>query len=31
MYKSLSAIASKVAGTRWNGFAFFGLDGEKPE
>ena len=31
MYKSLSAIASKVAGTRWNGFAFFGLDGGKPE
>ncbi len=22
-YQSLSAIASKVAGTRWNGFAFF--------
>jgi Protein of unknown function (DUF2924) len=26
-YQSLSAIASEVAGSRWNGFAFFGLDG----
>jgi hypothetical protein len=26
-YYSLSAIASKVTGTRWNGFAFFGLKG----
>jgi hypothetical protein len=26
-YASLSAIASRVAGTRWNGFAFFGLNG----
>ena len=25
-YQSLSAIASQVAGSRWNGFAFFGLD-----
>jgi len=25
-YQSLSAIASEVAGSRWNGFAFFGLD-----
>jgi hypothetical protein len=24
-YKSLSAIATEVAGTRWNGFLFFGL------
>jgi hypothetical protein len=28
-YQSLSAIASEVAGTRWNGFLFFGLTGEK--
>jgi len=26
IYDSLSSIASKVAGTRWNGFAFFGLN-----
>jgi Protein of unknown function (DUF2924) len=26
-YQSLSAIASEVAGSRWNGFAFFALDG----
>jgi Protein of unknown function (DUF2924) len=26
-YGSLSAIASEVAGSRWNGFAFFALDG----
>ena len=24
-YKSLSAVASEIAGTRWNGYAFFGL------
>lgn len=24
-YKTLSAIATKIAGTRWNGFLFFGL------
>ena len=24
-YSSLSAIASEITGTRWNGFAFFGL------
>ena len=24
-YKSLSAIATEVAGTRWNGYTFFGL------
>ena len=27
-YQSLSAIASEVAGSRWNGFAFFALDGK---
>jgi hypothetical protein len=27
-YESLSAIASSVAGTRWNGFSFFGLNRE---
>jgi DUF2924 family protein len=26
-YQSLSAIASSVTGTRWNGFAFFALNG----
>jgi Protein of unknown function (DUF2924) len=26
-YLSLSAIAHKITGTRWNGFAFFGLKG----
>ena len=26
IYDSLSSIASSVAGTRWNGFAFFGLN-----
>jgi hypothetical protein len=30
-YPSLSAIASEVAGTRWNGFLFFGLAGGKEE
>ena len=25
LYKSLSSIAREVTGTRWNGFAFFGL------
>ena len=28
-YGSVSAIASKVAGTRWNGFSFFGLTAGK--
>ena len=28
-YDSLSAIASSVTGTRWNGFAFFGLNKER--
>ncbi len=27
-YKSLSAIATEIAGTRWNGFTFFALDKE---
>jgi Protein of unknown function (DUF2924) len=27
-YASLSAIASEITGTRWNGLAFFGLKGE---
>lgn len=26
-YRSLSAIACEIAGTRWNGYLFFGLDG----
>ena len=29
-YDSLSSIASMVAGTRWNGFAFFGLNKKVP-
>jgi hypothetical protein len=28
-YHSLSAIARQVTGTRWNGFAFFGLTGRR--
>jgi len=28
LYKSLSKIANEIAGTRWNGFTFFGLDRE---
>ncbi|WP_104206311.1 DUF2924 domain-containing protein [Holospora curviuscula] len=28
-YKSLSAIARKITGTRWNGPAFFGVRGNK--
>ena len=27
-FASLSAIAGEIAGTRWNGFAFFGLEQE---
>jgi hypothetical protein len=27
-FTSLSAIAAEIAGTRWNGFAFFGLEKE---
>jgi hypothetical protein len=30
-FRSLSAIASKVTGVRWNGFLFFGLNGGKEE
>lgn len=29
MYRSLSAIASEVAGTKWNGFLFFNLSAEE--
>jgi len=29
IYKSLSAIAREVTGTKWNGFAFFQLDTKK--
>jgi hypothetical protein len=28
-YRSLSAIATEVTGTRWNGLAFFGLTGRR--
>ena len=28
-YRSLSAIAREVTGTRWNGFTFFGLGGRR--
>ncbi len=28
-YGSLSAIATEITGTRWNGFAFFGLTGTR--
>jgi hypothetical protein len=28
-YRSLSAIAGEVTGTRWNGLAFFGLNGKR--
>jgi Protein of unknown function (DUF2924) len=28
-YRSLSAIACQVTGTRWNGLAFFGLTGKR--
>ena len=28
-YRSLSAIACEVTGTRWNGLAFFGLTGKR--
>ena len=27
-FTSLSAIAGEITGTRWNGFAFFGLEKE---
>jgi hypothetical protein len=29
VYRSLTAIACQVAGTRWNGYTFFGLDTPK--
>jgi len=29
-FDSLSAVAKAATGTRWNGFLFFGLNGEKP-
>lgn len=28
-FKSLSLVASKIAGTRWNGYGFFGLLGKE--
>jgi hypothetical protein len=28
-YKSLSAIALEITGTKWNGFVFFGIDKER--
>ena len=28
-YKSLSAIATKIAGTKWNGLKFFAVGGKK--
>ena len=28
LFKSLSAIAREVTGTRWNGLAFFGIAGK---
>jgi hypothetical protein len=30
-YKSLSAVARAIAGTRWNGPAFFGLRSHSPK
>jgi len=30
-YRSLSAIAMEVTGTRWNGLAFFGLTGARKQ
>jgi Protein of unknown function (DUF2924) len=30
-FSSLSAIATQVTGTRWNGIAFFGLTARKPK
>jgi len=30
-FKSLSAAARAITGTRWNGFLFFGLIGRKPD
>ena len=28
-YKSLSAVARAITGTRWNGLIFFGLKGQR--
>jgi hypothetical protein len=28
LFDSLSTIASRIAGSRWNGFVFFGIDGD---
>jgi len=30
VYRSLSAVAFAITGTRWNGHRFFGLDGNRP-
>ncbi len=30
-YKSLSAVASEIAGTRWNGWTFFGVKKPAPD
>jgi hypothetical protein len=30
LYRSLSAIAQEISGTKWNGFSFFGLTKEAP-
>lgn len=30
IFTSLSSVAREITGTKWNGFAFFGLDGAKP-
>jgi hypothetical protein len=29
-FPSLSAVAGEITGTRWNGFAFFGLENTSP-
>lgn len=29
IFSSLSSVAREITGTKWNGFAFFGLDGAK--
>ena len=28
VYRSLSGVAKEVTGTSWNGFVFFGIDGD---
>jgi hypothetical protein len=30
IYASLSQLAQRITGTRWNGYQFFGLKGEWP-